>query len=123
MLDSLRRAVAREPEDDALRAHLAELLVGEGLAEEAVGHLGRLLAQDPGNSEYQELMREAMAGPSASRGTTAASGGSAPPTHPASRGPRPTDPNFDWGAAEQDRQAGWPMSPWRPSSAWRTWAG
>ncbi len=106
MLDSLRRAVARDPEDDALRAHLAELLVGEGLGEEAVGHLGHLLAQDPGNSEYQELMREAMAGPSTSSGTTAASGGSAPPTHPASRGPRPTDPNFDWGAAEQDLSGG-----------------
>jgi SpoVK/Ycf46/Vps4 family AAA+-type ATPase len=36
----------------------------------------------------------------------AAAGASAPSTHPASRGPRPSDPNFDWGAAEQDLTGG-----------------
>ncbi len=106
MLDSLRRAVAREPLDDALRAHLAELLVGEGFGDEAVGHLGHLLAQDPGNPEYQDLMREAMAGPAATPASTSPVGTSAPPTHPASRGPRAADPSFDWGAAEQDLTGG-----------------
>ena len=106
LLDSLRRAVAREPGDDVLRAHLAELLVGEGLGHEAVGHLGQLLAEDPGNVDYQELMREAMGGPSASAQNAPAQGSSAPPTHPASLGPRPTDPNFDWGAAEDDLTGG-----------------
>ncbi|MCU0262284.1 MAG: AAA family ATPase [Candidatus Nanopelagicales bacterium] len=106
VLASLRRAVDREPGDDALRAHLAEMLIGEGLGGEAVGHVGHLLAQDPGNAEYQELMREAMAGPSAAAGTTPGPGTSAPPTHPASLGPRPTDPDFDWGAAEQDLTGG-----------------
>ena len=44
LLDSLRRAVAREPDDTVLRAHLAGLLVRAGLGAEAVGHLGLLLA-------------------------------------------------------------------------------
>jgi SpoVK/Ycf46/Vps4 family AAA+-type ATPase len=105
LLDSVRRAVAREPGDDVLRAHLAELLVGEGLGQEAVGHLGKLLAEDPGNVEYQELMREAMGGPTPTV-QGAAEGAAAPSTHPASRGPRATDPNFDWGAAEQDLTGG-----------------
>jgi SpoVK/Ycf46/Vps4 family AAA+-type ATPase len=98
LLESLRRAVALEPGDDVLRAHLAEMLVAEGLGREAVGHLGQLLAQDPGNADYQELMREAMGG--------AAAAPTAPPTHPATRGPRPTDPTFDWGAAEDDLTGG-----------------
>ncbi len=106
LLDSLRRAVAREPGDDVLRAHLAEMLVAEGLGSEAVGHLGQLLAEDPGNVDYQDLMREAMGGPAASAPGGAKAGTTAPPTHPASLGPRPTDPNFDWGAAEQDLTGG-----------------
>ena len=105
LLDSLRRAVAREPGDDVLRAHLAEMLVAEGLGNEAVGHLGQLLAEDPGNIDYQDLMREAMGGPAPERGG-GGDGSTAPPTHPASRGPRPTDPGFDWGAAEQDLTGG-----------------
>jgi AAA+ superfamily predicted ATPase len=106
LLDSLRRAVARDPDDDVLRAHLAELLVGEGLGQEAVGHLGQLLAEDPGNVAYQDLMREAMGVPAPAPAGGAAPGSTAPPTHPASRGPRPSDPNFDWGAAEQDLTGG-----------------
>lgn len=105
LLDSLRRAVAREPGDDVLRAHLAEMLVAEGLGPEAVSHLGQLLAEDPGNTDYQDLMREAMQGPGVDR----SEGGDRPPatsTHPASLGPRPTDPGFDWGAAEQDLTGG-----------------
>ncbi len=109
LLDSMRRAVAREPGDDVLRAHLAELLVGEGLGQEAVGHLGQLLAEEPGNTDYQDLMREAMGGPT-SQGATG-QGSSAPATHPASLGPRPTDPNFDWGAAEQDLTGGMAHEP------------
>jgi thioredoxin-like negative regulator of GroEL len=60
LLDSLRRAVEAQPDDDVLRAHLASLLVQAARGQEAVGHLGRLLAGDPGNVEYQELMRAAM---------------------------------------------------------------
>jgi len=106
LLDSLRRAVAREPGDDVLRAHLAELLVGEGLTEEAVGQLGQLLAEDPGNADYQDLMRVAMGGPVPAAPSNAGQGSTAPRTHPATRGPRPEDPTFDWGAAEQDLTGG-----------------
>ena len=106
LLDSLRRAVAREPGDDVLRAHLAEMLVGAGLGQEAVGHLGQLLAEDPGNVDYQALMREAMGGPAAAERASAAPGPVAHATHPAALGPRPTDPNFDWGAAEEDLTGG-----------------
>lgn len=106
LLDSLRRAVAREPDDDVLRSHLAELLISEGLGAEAVGHLGQLLADDPGNTDYQELIREALGGPGAAVRGGQTEGSTAPPTHPASLGPRPTDPSFDWGAAEQDITGG-----------------
>ena len=111
LLDSLRRAVAREPGDEVLRAHLAEMLVGSGLSQEAVGHLGQLLAEDPGNVDYQELMREAMGGPVAPAPGSVAQGSVAPSTHPAALGPRPTDPNFDWGAAEEDLTGGMAHEP------------
>ena len=96
LLASLRRAVAQEPADEALRAHLAELLIGAGLGPEAVGHLGQLLAEDPGNVEYQDLMRLAMGAapePAESRASR---------PHPSTQPLRPSDPGFDWGAAEQD---------------------
>ncbi|MDH3957853.1 MAG: AAA family ATPase [Actinomycetota bacterium] len=107
LLDSLRRAVTREPQDAVLRAHLAELLVEAGLGQEAVGHLGQLLADDPGDGDLQDLMRAAMAsragGPDPQGpGDTSA----VPPTHPASLGPRPVEPGFDWGAAEDDLTGG-----------------
>lgn len=105
LLDSLRRAVARDPQDLVLREHLAQALVRAGLGAEAVGHAGALLAADPGNAGYAELMRSALghspgappAGDPAETVVTA---------HPASRGPRQDDPDFDWLAAEQDLRAG-----------------
>jgi AAA+ superfamily predicted ATPase len=116
LLDSLRRAVDGQPDDDVLRAHLATLLVRAGQTQEAVGHLGRLLAADPGNAEYQDLMRAAM-------GATAAPEDPAlPPVgdgvqpagpEPAGSAPAASAPDgaapgegFDWGAAEQDLTSG-----------------
>lgn len=94
VLESLRRAVAREPDDDALRAHLATLLVQAGLTDEAVAHVGLLLARDPGNADLQALMRAAMA---------PAAGPPAAPPAGADGEAAGSDPTaFDWGAAEQD---------------------
>lgn len=96
LLDSLRRAVAAVPEDEVLRAHLAALLVRAGRGEEAVAHIGLLLAGEPANPEYQGLMRAAM-------------GAS---VHPSARaestpGQQPSGPDgFDWGAAEDDLREG-----------------
>ena len=118
LLDSLRRAVQRDPDDEVLRAHLAALLIRAGLGDEAVGHLGLLLAGDPGNAEYQALMRAAIAGgPTAADGRAEAQGRHPSalerPERPPVRadadsgpiGPGPVD-DFDWGAAEQDFVAG-----------------
>ena len=62
LIDALRRAVAATPDDAELRVHLAELLIGEGLTEDATAHLGIALGQQPGNARVQELMREALGG-------------------------------------------------------------
>jgi AAA+ superfamily predicted ATPase len=103
LLESLRRAVAREPEDATLRLHLAQALVDAGLGQEAVGHLGRLLADDPRSTLYLDLMRTAMGGPPQAVPSSAAP---AHRPHPATMGPRPAEPGFDWGAAEDDLTGG-----------------
>jgi AAA+ superfamily predicted ATPase len=110
LLDSLRRAVSHQPDDEVLRAHLAALLVRAGLPDEAVGHVGLLLAGDPGNREYQDLMRSAMASPDP--GTDPGTEGatySVPRELVAPIGPagsaKPPEA-FDWSAAEHDLVAG-----------------
>ena len=119
LLDSLRRAVSHQPDDEVLRAHLAALLVRAGLPDEAVGHVGLLLAGDPGNREYQDLMRAAMGGPEPDAGPVAAGGtysvplGILAPSGPAdAAGAGPTGSaspeGFDWGAAENDPNCGQP---------------
>jgi AAA+ superfamily predicted ATPase len=52
--------VEAAPTDLPLRVHLAELLLGEGRGEEAVPHLGLVLAQEPGSARALELMRQAL---------------------------------------------------------------
>lgn len=117
LLDSLRRAVDRAPDDDVLRAHLAELLLHAGDAHEAIGHLGRLLAADPADPHILALMRRATqvdpTGPaSADPGSWAAA---APGVSAESIGPGPAGESrgrpdgvdgFDWGAAEDDLVTG-----------------
>ena len=65
LLESLRRAVAASPEDAALRLHLAELLVGAGLSDEAIPHLATVLERDPSSARARRLMTQAMAVPEA----------------------------------------------------------
>jgi AAA+ superfamily predicted ATPase len=106
LLDSLRRAVERAPQDAALRAHLAELLVQAGLAEEAIGHVGLLLAGEPGNPTYLALMRAAIAG-----GAPPGPGGEGPGVFDVQLGEPPSGAppgaeGFDWGAAERDLTGG-----------------
>ena len=95
LLDSLRRAVSRQPDDEVLRAHLAMLLVQAGLGDEAVAHIGLLLAGDPANPDLLALMKQAMGGRGAD---VAAPAAAAVPADDA--------PGFDWAAAEQDLVAG-----------------
>ena len=78
LLDSLRRAVESNPADAALRLHLAELLLGEGLGDEAVPHLAAVLERQPSSTHARELMARAMAVPD--------------PSEP---------PEFDWSEAEE----------------------
>lgn len=106
LLDSLRRAVAQQPDDEVLRAHLADQLIRAGLRDEAIGQLGLLLAADPGNAEYRALMAQAVAG---SPGGAGEPPGRPATTHPSMR-PRNVEAadgaGFDWGAAEQDLVGG-----------------
>jgi AAA+ superfamily predicted ATPase len=132
VLDSVRRAVEHLPDDDVLRAHLAALLIRAGLTDEAVGHVGRLLASDPGNRDYQALMAAAISAsgapepgeesfPSApapgvapgsgwGTGGRAPSGGRGPGGGSAPSGGRELD-GFDWGAAEEDLVGGMSHEP------------
>jgi SpoVK/Ycf46/Vps4 family AAA+-type ATPase len=60
LIESLRRAVEAAPDDLTLRLHLAGLLVGAGRGDEAVTHLGLVLAGDPGNGKARALMARAV---------------------------------------------------------------
>lgn len=80
LIASMRRAVEAAPDDVVLRLHLAELLVDAGKADDAVTHLGVVLAADPGNRKAHGLMLQAVGG-------------------------APGHPEFDWQAAENDLRA------------------
>lgn len=80
LIASMRRAVEAAPDDVVLRLHLAELLVGVGNGDDAVTHLGVVLAADPRNHKAHALM------------ALAAGGGLC-------------HPEFDWQAAENDLRA------------------
>jgi SpoVK/Ycf46/Vps4 family AAA+-type ATPase len=60
LLESLRQAVERSPEDVPLRLHLSRLLIGAGEHGEAIRNLGLLLQGDPASSEALELMGQAL---------------------------------------------------------------
>jgi SpoVK/Ycf46/Vps4 family AAA+-type ATPase len=96
---SLRRAVQSAPEDVALRLHLAGLLVDEGLAEEAVAHLGTVLSREPGSPPALDLMRRALAGPGAGPGPADDARSAAPAPSPP---PPARVAGFDWSAAAED---------------------
>jgi len=63
VLDSLRRAVAAQPDDVPLRLHLAALLLSAGRTDEAVAACAVALQQEPGHAGARELMSRAMGVP------------------------------------------------------------
>lgn len=65
LIDSLASIIEQQPEDHALREHLAELLIAEGRGAEAVSHLAVVLAVDPHNERAAALMRSALGVPEA----------------------------------------------------------
>ena len=65
LIDSLASIIEQQPEDHALREHLAELLIAEGRGAEAVSHLAVVLAVDPHNERVAALMRSALGVPEA----------------------------------------------------------
>lgn len=65
LIDSLASIIEQQPEDHALREHLAELLIAEGRGAEAVSHLAVVLAVDPHNERVSALMRSALGAPEA----------------------------------------------------------
>jgi SpoVK/Ycf46/Vps4 family AAA+-type ATPase len=58
VIASLRKAVTALPEDLDLRLHLASLLLGARLRDEAVSHLGAVLQADPGNIQALGMLAE-----------------------------------------------------------------
>lgn len=65
LINSLASIIEQQPEDHALREHLAELLIAEGRGAEAVSHLAVVLAVDPHNERVSALMRSALGVPEA----------------------------------------------------------
>jgi hypothetical protein len=98
VLASLRRAVEAMPDDAGLRLHLAGLLLDAGHREEAIRHLGAIVAADPGNAAALRLLLRASAaagpGPAAAGPGGAAAGGTA--------GTGPAAGAFDWASAETE---------------------
>ncbi|MDN5570466.1 MAG: AAA family ATPase [Propionibacteriaceae bacterium] len=63
LIDSLLRAVSAAPDDIPLRLHVAELLVAEDRAGEAIAHCAIALQADPANERARSLMAQALGGP------------------------------------------------------------
>jgi AAA+ superfamily predicted ATPase len=85
LINELAAAVERSPDVLSLRLHLAELMLQDARATEALGQCSTVLAKDPGNSEALALLQRCSA---ALNGRSAAS--------PPQRG------GFDWSAAEEE---------------------
>ncbi len=60
LIQSLRVAVAAAPDDEALRLHLAGLLVDAGVVGEALQHIGAVLECNPSSEAARELMARAV---------------------------------------------------------------
>ncbi|MFF8604740.1 ATP-binding protein [Streptomyces sp. NPDC015346] len=99
LIRSLRAAVAAAPEDVPLRLHFAELLLAEGLGDEAVTEAAVALQHAPGDAAARALMARAMGAPAAPKETPEAPAPE-PPEAPAPE--TPGTPRFDWAAAEQE---------------------
>ncbi|MEW1611404.1 MULTISPECIES: ATP-binding protein [unclassified Streptomyces] len=116
LIMSLRTAVDAAPSDVPLRLHLAELLLGVGLAEAAVAQAAVALQHAPGDEAARELMMRAMGlprqatemravGPPQQVGemrTTGLPQQATVPTAPApAEAPSPAG-GFDWRSAEDE---------------------
>lgn len=86
LIASLTSAVEAAPDDVPLRLHLAGLLVDAGRGQEAVTHLGVVLAREPESATARDLMGRALAP------------GSPPTPEP---DPSPEE-GVDWNSLEED---------------------
>jgi AAA+ superfamily predicted ATPase len=110
VLASLRRAVEAMPDDAGLRLHLAGLLLDAGHREEAIRHLGAIVAADPGNAAALGLLVRASARPGtpgAGPAGPAAPAGAVTPTPAPAPAAAPVPPpdaagGFDWASAETE---------------------
>jgi AAA+ superfamily predicted ATPase len=98
VLASLRRAVEAMPDDAGLRLHLAGLLLDAGHREEAIRHLGAIVAADPGNAAALGLLVRASDRPAAPAGPAAPASAPAPALAP----PPDAAGGFDWASAETE---------------------
>lgn len=96
LIMSLRTAVDAAPADVPLRLHLAELLLDEGQAEDAVAQAAVALQHVPGDEAARELMMRAMGLPRQASAPQAPAEDVA-----ASESPAPAD-GFDWRSAEDE---------------------
>ncbi len=78
----MERALVAAPEDVALRAHLAELLLAAGRRSEVVAHAAHLLRTDPESPAGRTLMYQALSG--------------------SDQGSNASGDDFDWHEAERD---------------------
>jgi SpoVK/Ycf46/Vps4 family AAA+-type ATPase len=96
-LRSLLAAVEERPEDVALRALLAGMLLEHGLPSQAIAQCSAVLERDSRNAEALATLAKAtamLAGDARDAGD--APSAAAPPE------PEPVDPEFDWEAAESE---------------------
>ncbi|MBK8867363.1 MAG: tetratricopeptide repeat protein [Actinomycetales bacterium] len=101
LIASLTRAVDAAPDDVALRVHLAELLLADGLQDEALAHCAAALQRDPSNTAARALMGRALGGiPQPGPKGTQTPGYAAPITPPAPQPPgyaAPVTPSAPYG--------------------------
>ena len=101
LIASLTRAVDAAPDDVALRVHLAELLLADGLQDEALAHCAAALQRDPSNTAAPAPMGRALGGiPQPGPKGTQTPGYAAPITPPAPQPPgyaAPVTPSAPYG--------------------------
>jgi uncharacterized protein (TIGR02996 family) len=91
-LKSLLAAVDDRPEDVALRALLADMLLEHGRPAQAIAQCSAVLDRDPSNAHALATLAKA----------TQLLSGDAGPQPRAAPEPAPAGPNFDWAAAESE---------------------
>lgn len=93
ILDSLRAAVQARPDDDALRLHLAHLLMEREFTAEAVAHAAAVLQKDPASTEALAVIQAASTSKSGDVSATSSPSGSLDPRAAV---------GFDWEHAEAE---------------------